>query len=164
MSQTQRDFAYKCIEWGQEHFPEFHYEIDGIKIDLGHTLAALAWMESSLGADNEHDERSYGNFGIRTITAEKVVRANARNVFSNNLSSKYPLQRDFEFAATTAILIYLDNIRYIIQWHRNRGLTITDREAWRLAAKVWPGGTNWQNREEYGRVFRQRVKFLRGLR
>ena len=63
-----------------------------------------------------------------------------------------------------AILIYLDNIRYIKQHFKNKGRTITAREAWRLAAQVYPGGTKWQNRAQYGRVFRTRVAFLRGLK
>ncbi len=149
MVKAQRDFAYECIEWGEKNY------------GMGHTLAALAWMESSLGADNEHDENSYGPFGISQITAKGMVKGSLQPKFSSYINRN--LERNFEFAGRFAILIYLDNIRYIRQWHRNRGLTISDRTAWQIAAQVWPGGTNWQNREEYGRVFRLRVAFLRKL-
>ena len=150
MSQAQKDFAYKCIEWGEKHY------------QMGHTLAAIAWMESSLGVDNEHNEASYGSFGIRIRTATGVFAEKLQPEFPGHFDST--LKRNFKFAARCAILIYLDNTRYIKQWHRNRGLTITGRRAWQLAAQVYPGGTNWQNRAEYGRVFRQRVKFLKTVR
>jgi len=37
-NQEQKDFAAKCYEFGKQY-------------GRGHTLAAIAWMESSLGKD-----------------------------------------------------------------------------------------------------------------
>ena len=115
-------------------------------------------MESSLGVDNGHDEASYGQFGIRAKVTINVRKFTWTRELDRRIEIR--LQRDFEFAARSCLLIYRDNIRYIKQWHRNRGLTITGRRAWQLAAQVYPGGTSWPRREEYGRVFRNRVRFL----
>ncbi len=154
MSQAQKDFAYKCIEWGEKHY------------QMGHTLAAIAWMESSLGVDNEHDEESFGQFGIRptTITSDTISARLQKKGYTDIREPINDLTHNFKFAATSCLLIYRDNIRYIKQWHKNRGRNATNSQAWQLAAQVYPGGTNWQNRAEYGRVFRQRVKFLKTVR
>ena len=149
MSQAQRNFAYKCIEWGEKNY------------GMGHTLAAIAWMESSLGEDTDHgEEKSYGPFGLSRESAAKVL---STSDFARKPVNRRDLEGNHELAATASILIFADNIRYIRQWHRNRELTITDREAWQKASQVYPGRTNWQNRAEYGRIFRLRVAFLRIL-
>ena len=149
MSQAQRDFAFKCIEWGEKNY------------GMGHTLAGIGWMESSLGADTDHgEENSIGEFGLGVTTSRRIktISPGAYRRLGETPGG------NFKSAATTACLIYFDNIRYIKQWHRNRGLTVTDHEAWQKAAQVYPGGTSWVNRKEYGRVFRIRVAFLMNLK
>ena len=148
MSQAQKDFAFKCIDWGEKHY------------QMGHTLAAIAWMESSLGDDNEHkDNYSCGPFGLSKTTTTIVARGDSENVCRGGPSTR----RIFQTSGRIAILIYRDNIRYIKQWHRNRGRSVTDREAWRLASQVYRDGTRWQRRKSYGKMFRQRVAFLKFL-
>lgn len=158
MSQGQKDFAYKCIEWGREHKDVFYYIIKGDTLDMGETLAALPWNESSLNADTKHKGgHSKGPWGLKKSTVA--------NIRASKTYPKRPRVSGFEELGLQADIwdaaaIYLDCIRYIKQWHHNRGLAITNRRAWQLAAQVYRDGTNWQRRKEYGRVFRQRVAFL----
>lgn len=159
MSQGQKDFAFKCIEWGRAHKDTFYFTIAGDTLDLGETLAAIPWMESSLGVDTNHGEgHSKGPWGISGTTANGVYASkDDRARFGLSRTAPMGFETDIRLAAA----IWLKGMGYIQQWHANRKRSITDREAWQLAAQVYRDGTNWQRRKEYGRVFRQRVAFLK---
>ena len=147
MVKAQKDFAFKCIEWGEKNY------------GLGHTLAGIAWMESSLGADTDHaGGNSKGPWGISPQTYAST------NGLSGRLRPWAGSEEDFLSHIRGAAIIYLENARYIRQWHKNRSLLpISDRRVWQYGPMVGRGGTNWQNRAQYGRVFRTRVAFLRTL-
>lgn len=152
MSQAQKDFAFECIKFGEKEY------------GMGHTLAAIAWMESSLGADIYHGKKnSKTPFGITKVTGNTIRKQFGFRVWIHGGKNRSYGKRIDRTQMRITCLIYKDNIRYIKQWGRNRGITFTNREAWQYAAQVYRDGTNWQKRVSYGEVFRQRVKFLRAI-
>jgi len=147
----QKAFALKCIQYGQQAM-----------IPRGHSLAGLAWMESSLGAKTDHgEERSYGPFGMGLVTANHV-RQKLRKDFSLSDLEDWSdeavialLEDDFEYAADMAIWLFeYHRIWFIAQKY-------SPQQSWKFAAQKYAGWKRWRGRKSYGRVFNARVKFLK---
>ena len=132
---SQKAFAEKCYEFGKQY-------------GRGHTLAAIAWMESSLGKDIEHDERSIGPFGISYI---HIKDAGGKPL---NGKSAALFNGDFEDESSLALQIFEDNIRYF------RRLGYSPREAYFWGYPRYNAGKNWRRFRRRGEVFRARVNFL----
>lgn len=141
----QKAFAERCYEFGKQY-------------GRGHTLAAIAWMESSLGRDTLHSEPSFGAFGISEQTARAYLSENGGHGlgwldrFSFNARKSI-----FETHARLALQIFEDNIRYF------RGLGYSPSRAWFWAYPRYNAGNNWRRFEQRGEVFNARVRFLKGI-
>jgi len=138
-SQEQKDFAEKCYEFGKQY-------------GRGHTLVAIAWMESSLGNYTSHRESSSGSFGIskrnRTAYEYRFRRSCGKNIDVVYTS-------EFEQDAYIALSIFEDNIRYF------RRLGYSESEAWFWAYPRYNAGRNWWRFRRRGEVFNEKVKFLK---
>lgn len=150
---AQKTFARKCIHWGEFQEPA-----------RGHTLGALAWNETSLAADTDHGEPSYGPFGMSLGTAQHI-RKNLR---------KDPDEGDLEaFSDDTVILLLKDDFYYAakmtlwlfdkhMKWFLVRGFRPT--LAWKYAAQKYAGWKKWATRKDYGDTFAARAKFLKTIK
>ncbi len=147
----QKAYALKCIQYGQQH-----------RLRLGHTLAGLAWMESSLGAKTDHgEERSYGPFGMGLVTANHIRKKLRKNFIQGDLADLCDetvimlLEDDFAYAAVLAMFLF----EYHRQWFLSK--KYSPQQSWKFAAQKYAGWKRWRSREKYGRVFNDRVKFLK---
>lgn len=150
---TQKAFARKCIHYGEYQEPQ-----------RGHTLAALSWNETSLGADTKHSEASYGPFGMSLGTA-KHIRENLRKdpdagdleAFSDATVTML-LKDDFYYAADMTLWLFKKHM----DWFLSEGFPPT--EAWKLAAQKYAGWKKWAKRDAYGDTFAARAKFLKTIK
>lgn len=137
---TQRAFARRCIRFGQRWG------------NRGHTLASLAWNESSLGASVKHMEESYGPFGISTRTAYSHL-PHLRGQ-SKSTALRVALEEDFEFSADIALEIFNGNYRLFLRKGYRNGMALVN------AAKMYNMGNNWRRAATYGHKFQSRVSWL----
>lgn len=136
-SQEQKDFAAKCYKIGFDHG------------DKGHTLTAIAWMETRLGASLNHGEASFGYFGLSKVALLDLgVRL---QVFNSLKAGTLSLE-----AQAVLALDY-----FSLCEKRLRQLCLSRKEAWFWSYPRYNAGKNWRNFEARGRVFNERVKFLK---
>jgi len=145
-SQEQKDFAKKCYEFGKQY-------------GRGHTLAAIAWMESSLERDTTHEENSVGAFGISEVfialsskeLQSRFYRIRRLSVYKEIVETN---RDNFDGRAILALCLFEDNIS------RLRGLGLGARESYFWAYPRYNAGDKWRRFERRGEVFRMRVRFL----
>ena len=150
---SQKAFAKQCIEYGNtlSHLTSWTNK-------PGHTLAGISWMESSLGRDTNHVERSSGAFGIsdynRQVYSIPRSRRKGSRIYNKNSDKRNTriVKNDFRGDAQIAIQIFEDNYRYFIR------LGYSKKKSWFLAAARYNGGNN-PNRK-YAEKFNARVRFL----
>jgi len=138
---SQKAFAAKCYEFGKQY-------------GRGHTLAAIAWVESSLGRQANHKEHSTGPFGISNQTREAYRLGRHISGFGDKRNSLQNIG-GFENEALLALQIFEDNIRYF------RRLGYSPAEAWFWAYPRYNAGKNWRRFRRRGEVFNERVKYLK---
>ncbi len=149
----QKAFARRCIRYGEQQEPR-----------RGHTLAGLAWMESSLGLKNNHGEPSYGPFGMSLRTANYVRQKLRKDLNAGDLegwsdaAGSALLEEDFEYAADMVIWLF----EYHRQWFIDAGYS--EHQSWKYAGQRYAGWSKWNTRKTYGNVFNARVKFLRTIK
>jgi len=143
-SQEQKDFARECYDFGKQY-------------GRGHTLAAIAWMESSLGKDLEHDESSWGPFGISSVTANSYERRGGREGDTSHEFSSAAATRGFIREANLVLQIFEDNVRYF------RRLGYNPREAYFWAYPRYCAGSKWRRFKRRGEIFNARIRFLREI-
>ena len=135
-SQDQRDFAAIVYRIG------FNYG------DKGHTLTSIAWMESGLGSSTNHDEDSYGYFGLSEMALLDV--GSGLQVFDSLKSGTLSLE-----AQAVLALDY-----FALCEKRLKRLGISTKEARFWAYPRYNAGKNWRNFKRRGEVFRERTRFL----
>ena len=117
--------------------------------DKGHTAVAIYSMESSLGADTDHNEPSYGACGLSEVALLDLGYGSA--VFDSLRQGSLGLERE-----TIIALEY-----FALVEGRLRNLGFSPREAWFWSYPRYNAGKNWQNFKRRGEVFNARVKFLK---
>jgi len=139
----QKAFAGQCYNFGKQY-------------GRGHSLAAIAWMESSLGRDIDHEEDSFGAFGILQATA-RAYRLAGSPAFIHNKSPNDGTADAFERGGRMAITIFEDNIRYFRRLGHNPG------KAYFWAYPRYNAGNKWRRFERRGEVFNARVRHLKKI-
>lgn len=149
---AKRILARRCIRYGEQQEPP-----------RGHSLAALAWNESSLRIVVDHGEPSYGPFGISLRTA-KYVRAELRKDISQSDLKDWSdtaliemLENVFEYSADMCLFLF----NYHMDWFLSEGYPPT--VAWKYAAQRYAGWSKWESRRQYGETFAARAKFLKTI-
>jgi len=149
----QKEFARRCIRYGEQQDPR-----------RGHTLAGLAWMESSLGLKEDHGEPSYGEFGMSLGTANHIRQKLRKNADLGDLEDWDDatvidlLENDFEYAADLTLFLFEHHRKWFID------KKYSEHQAWKYAAQKYAGWKKWAIRKTYGDVFNARVKFLKTIK
>lgn len=144
MSDAQHSVAAWAYAFGQPH-------------GFGETMRAIAWQESSFGADQDNPKDkhggSYGIFG----NGAKVVARRFRKEFPVGINEEsrlrlviFRLKSDREFAAKAC----LAELRY---WYREHG------EIWSRIWASYNAGWEWDSSDgrRYARQIKEKIKFLR---
>ncbi len=151
-SPAKKMIARRCIRYGEKQEPP-----------RGHTLAALAWNESSLRIVVDHGEPSYGPFGISLRTAQYVRSELRKDISQGDLMDWSDtaliemLENVFEYSADMALWLF----NYHMEWFLSKGHPPT--VAWKYAAQRYAGWSKWESRSKYGDIFEARAKFLKTL-
>lgn len=149
----QKEFARRCIRYGEKQDPK-----------RGHTLAGIAWMESSLNSEADHGEPSYGPFGMSLDTANHIRKKLRKNSALGDLADWSDakvialLESDFEYAADLTLYLFEKHLRWLIKEKYSK------HQAWKYAAQRYAGWNRWTIRKTYGDVFNTRVKFLKTIK
>jgi len=135
---SQRSLAYRLISYGEK------------KCRRGHTLAVLCWCESSLGLRVDHNEDSYGPFGISLATAALYFpKLSASQLIAM-------LEDNLEEASDLAMKIFEDC------YDRAKQLHLTSwRQRMCAGAMMYNRGWNEERWvESYGDKFWRRLTYL----
>ena len=133
----------------QKAFAEKVYEIGASYGDRGHTLTGIAWMETSLGRATNHNERSYGYFGLSEVALQDMEYG--LEVSDSLKAGTLSLEREAFLA--------LGYFRLCEKRLQLKGFS--KGYAWRAAYQKYNAGSRWKRFERRGEVFNDRVRFLK---
>ena len=117
----------------------------GVQDDLGYTLAAIAWRESSAGKYRINPKTGdFGSYGINYKTVQRISKVSYYQ--SINLVEEIIFDDDkgAQYALTT------------LKWNLNHF-----KGNWRKALMMYNRGHNWQHGTEYASDIAIKVRILR---
>lgn len=132
---AQRGFAYDCFNVGRQR-------------GRGHTLAGIAWMESSLGERQNHGGVSFGPFGLGLAK----MRENRTGLSDPMLI--WLAETDLEWAGNVALDVFEHEMDLLVQ----RGFD--ERTAWMYAYSRYNKGNRWRRFKGRAETFNRRVRFF----